>query len=175
VAAGELRSQPLSELVAELEAHGEAAFRRAHPHPYLLVLFAPQAFEEPARESTRQSRIPEIALPSMRPDVRRVIALRPGDAHRAAFTVGRTPDNDLVIPSTWISKRHAALSPHKGGLALEDLGSVNGTLLNGARLVARRGYRLETGDKIALWRFVFEYLELDALILMLREPTSPRG
>ncbi|HOX42360.1 MAG TPA: FHA domain-containing protein [Myxococcota bacterium] len=171
----ELASLPLSALQGELETQGEAPFRRAHPHAYLLVLFAPPSFDEPARAGTRQSRIPELALPSMRPDIRRVIELRPGPQSQGRVRVGRTPDNELVIPSTWISKRHAAFVPHRAGLALEDLGSVNGTLLNGAKLVAHRAYRLETGDKIALWRYVFEYLDPDALILMLREPTRPRG
>lgn len=57
-------------------------------------------------------------------------------------TVGRSKDAGLVIDDDQISRRHAQLKPIPDGLEVEDLGSSNGTFLNGQRLpkfIARNG------------------------------------
>ncbi|MGE5434078.1 MAG: FHA domain-containing protein [Candidatus Doudnabacteria bacterium] len=48
--------------------------------------------------------------------------------------IGRSPGADIVIGDDFVSGRHARLSPSGGGVALEDLESTNGTLLNGKRV-----------------------------------------
>lgn len=45
--------------------------------------------------------------------------------------IGRAADADLVIVDDTVSRRHAELSGDRGGLVLTDLGSSNGTTLNG--------------------------------------------
>ncbi|NJL58101.1 FHA domain-containing protein, partial [bacterium] len=47
-----------------------------------------------------------------------------------------------------VSRQHAAITRHEGGLYIEDLGSTNGTRINGFQLTARRKYRLRDGDEI---------------------------
>lgn len=49
-------------------------------------------------------------------------------------TIGRQADCDISIPSEEISRRHASLKPTPAGLAVEDLGSSNGTYINGKRV-----------------------------------------
>ncbi len=49
-------------------------------------------------------------------------------------TIGRAPENDLVIDHPSVSRRHAQLSVKTGELLIEDLGSSNGTFLDGVRL-----------------------------------------
>ena len=49
-------------------------------------------------------------------------------------TIGRTPDNDIVINDVLASRRHARLVTGPQGLVIEDLGSVNGTYVNGQRI-----------------------------------------
>jgi len=71
-------------------------------------------------------------------------------------TIGRFPENDLVLPETCISRRHCAIVVHAGsGCELHDLASKNGTLLNGQRLT--RPTWLVVGDTIGLCnrQFVF--------------------
>lgn len=82
------------------------------------------------------------------------------DQHRTSisgdgFTVGRRPENDLCISHNTVSGQHAALLLRDGNLCLKDLGSTNGTLLNGRRLVCGVVEPLNDGDVIHFGRTVF--------------------
>ena len=62
--------------------------------------------------------------------------------------IGRSPDADLVIGDDFVSSTHAKIVPTADGILLEDLGSTNGTLVNGQP--ATRPLRIEPGDVIEL-------------------------
>lgn len=49
-------------------------------------------------------------------------------------TIGRQADCDIAVPSEEISRRHAQVRPTPDGLLVEDLGSANGTFINGKRV-----------------------------------------
>ena len=68
--------------------------------------------------------------------------------------VGRDPGADVVIADTEISSRHASFAPVDGGVAVEDLGSTNGTFVNRQRLTGTR--QLQAGDRIQLGATVVE-------------------
>ena len=58
------------------------------------------------------------------------ISLRQGKS----FSIGRDPDNDLSISDNSVSRHHAVITPAIGGVRLQDLGSSNGTFVNGGRV-----------------------------------------
>jgi len=61
--------------------------------------------------------------------------------------IGRGPSNQVVIPDdTFTSRNHAWITFEDGEFWLEDLGSTNGTLLNGHPVVKRQV--LSSGDRI---------------------------
>ncbi len=60
--------------------------------------------------------------------------------------IGRTPGADIVIADDFISSQHARVVPSGEDAVLEDLGSTNGTVLNGQRLTAPQ--QLRPGDAI---------------------------
>lgn len=62
--------------------------------------------------------------------------------------IGRTPGADIVIADEFISSQHARVVPQGTGAVLEDLGSTNGTVLNGQRISAPT--LLDEGDEIEL-------------------------
>ena len=62
--------------------------------------------------------------------------------------IGRSPGADIVIDDDFVSGRHARVSPAGAEVVLEDLGSTNGTLLNGARVSAPQ--TLRPGDIIEI-------------------------
>src|SRR3954468_22363041 len=64
------------------------------------------------------------------PDTGRTMPITDG-----ALTIGRTEESTLVLHDGKVSRRHAALEPHPSGWTLlRDLGSANGTYVNGYRV-----------------------------------------
>ncbi len=51
------------------------------------------------------------------------------------FSIGRTPENDLFLDDTSLSRRHALIEEFDGAFNLSDCGSSNGTLINGRTIV----------------------------------------
>ena len=66
----------------------------------------------------------------------------------AGGTIGRSRDCDVVLDDTGISRHHAQIRPGRDGWVVEDLGSTNGVLLNGA--VVRGQQPLHPGDRVEL-------------------------
>jgi ABC-type multidrug transport system ATPase subunit/pSer/pThr/pTyr-binding forkhead associated (FHA) protein len=66
----------------------------------------------------------------------------------AAITIGRTPDNQIVVPHAQVSSRHAQILRRNGSLFVEDRGSANGTFVRGHRLGAGQQAPVENGEKI---------------------------
>lgn len=63
-------------------------------------------------------------------------------------TIGRIADNTVSIPEPHISKTHCRITLQGGGYVLEDLGSRNGTLINGTRIAAPTP--LQNGTRFSL-------------------------
>ena len=97
------------------------------------------------------------------------LIMRSGPTPGAAFTlegdqltIGRDSTNEIVINDAEVSRRHARLTFQGGKYVLEDLGSTNGTFVNGQRLagprVLKAGEVVSFGEQIVL---VFEAINLD--------------
>jgi hypothetical protein len=72
-------------------------------------------------------------------------ALRP-----TGVTLGRAPECEIVLASTQVSRRHATIKQEAMAWAIKDLGSSNGTFLNGERLEPNVSYRMNPNDEIML-------------------------
>jgi hypothetical protein len=69
------------------------------------------------------------------------------------LTIGRAADNDLVLPDSRVSRHHARISGRRGTLVYADLGSTNGSRVNGVpvgELVLGAGDRIEVGDTLII-------------------------
>ncbi len=72
------------------------------------------------------------------------------------ITLGRAGGTELCYPEdTGLSRQHLAIERDGDGWALRDLGSKNGTILNGARITARTP--LKPGDRITAGHLVLIY------------------
>ena len=71
------------------------------------------------------------------------------------ITIGRARSSDVFLPDQWLSRHHAAIEQKQGAYYLLDLGSKNGTLLNGERVSGDR--RLRDGDIITLGEHVLAF------------------
>ncbi len=67
---------------------------------------------------------------------------------RSTISIGRDPGNSVVINDPQISRQHARITPQGGLMVLEDLGSTNGTTVNGLRITG--AHTLAHGDEIGL-------------------------
>ena len=76
--------------------------------------------------------------------------LRPGSPPKAppgSIKIGRSSDNDIVIPDVLASRHHATLVPTPGGAEIRDNRSINGTFVNGARVDSAQ---LTEGDTVTI-------------------------
>ena len=68
---------------------------------------------------------------------------------------GRTAECDICLPSPAVSRRHAVFLSRNGEYGVKDMGSVNGTYLNGKKIT--KAMRLMAGDIIQIAGFIIEF------------------
>jgi pSer/pThr/pTyr-binding forkhead associated (FHA) protein len=73
-------------------------------------------------------------------------------------SIGRDADNDIVLADSKVSRRHARISLQEEAWVLEDLGTANGTILNGLPVASKT---LTSGDIFKIGEFTFRYIEKD--------------
>ena len=165
----------------------EQSFLQKHPHPFLIELltrkddtgsfmYSTEMLTNPAvggiRVLTKHS--PQCAIP---------VKHRGPAPFEAMITVGRAPNNDIVLRDNSVSKLHAYFEvPKEDALyVLLDNNSKNGTFLNGQRLRPQEKYALEDGFVIsfgARFSFVFRTavsLHVELVKRARKGPTSPRS
>lgn len=102
----------------------------------------------------------QIKLPEQTPHT------RPGGTSQAHVTandsakprtllIGRLRNCDFPLPSPLVSREHAHIICASGGIFIEDLGSTNGTFVNGRRLEKR--VALQKGDRVSIAAFSFVF------------------
>ncbi|MCB5166732.1 ATP-binding cassette domain-containing protein [Streptomyces bambusae] len=106
----------------------------------------------PAAPGYRNSRPSGVHSPGLTGTFRQPTSVRPLPA-RAPFRIGRGPGNDLVVDDLVVSRRHAELVAHADGTyEIVDLGSHNGTYLNGAPVTRAR---IGEGDIVGIGHSAF--------------------
>jgi pSer/pThr/pTyr-binding forkhead associated (FHA) protein len=72
-----------------------------------------------------------------------------------SISIGRAPDNDVVLNDAGVSRTHARIERKPSGWVLTDRASANGVALNGAAVIAAAPLR--EGDRIAVGPVTFEF------------------
>jgi hypothetical protein len=127
-------------LINLIEAHTEFVTGQK-PHRQTISMSPSQILVSAALRRDEQG--PSTVTPSTSPAVRptlqvalkseaRTHTLQPGLA-----SVGRDDVNDIVIPDPTVSKKHAIIECSPNGVFLKDLGSTNGTYVEGERITER--------------------------------------
>ncbi len=78
---------------------------------------------------------------------------------KAHFGIGRKPHNELQIDDSSVSKEHATILTVGNDQILEDLGSTNGTLVNGNKI---KKHILQNNDVIDIGRYQLRYINQKA-------------
>jgi len=97
------------------------------------------------------------AMPAVAPGTGMLVVVRGPNAgsryllDRDSTVVGRHPDAEIFLDDVTVSRHHAEFSHEEDGrIALRDLGSLNGSYVNGERVEQRS---LATGDEVQIGRF----------------------
>jgi predicted component of type VI protein secretion system len=105
------------------------------------MVIAPGQMASPFVSSSRSDgRLVVVASPTLVPGEER-------ELDSAPITVGRSSANDIELQGDeFASARHARFEPRGDGVWIHDLGSTNGTFVNGVKLNAPR--KLRVGDVV---------------------------
>ncbi|MDM9585877.1 FHA domain-containing protein [Nostoc sp. GT001] len=88
---------------------------------------------------------------------------------RGEWIIGRSPDSDLLLDSPDISRVHAKFFVKNGNYYFSDLGSRNGSIVNGKQAEKDRPYSLSDGDIIRIADYV---LILEAVAPVYEQPET---
>ncbi len=115
---------------------------------------------------TTGASVPEIRIESADGPHRRI------PLARERMTIGRSRESDIFLPDQWLSRHHAEIRREGDAYVLKDLGSKNGTMLNGESIADER--RLRHADVISLGehRLVFR---VDEMARAEEEAPAPEG
>lgn len=127
------RPDELAALTADLPTESRAA------RLVFGTVEAVSGFTVRLRRAWRAERLPKLLLP------------HPGSAH--PLRIGRDPANGLRLTHETVSRIHAELRRQGGVWVLRDLGSANGTTVNGRRVLGAAVVR--EGDQIGFGRMTF--------------------
>lgn len=136
------------------------------------IVVPPSAAASPAETVTQAVTAPTQAPPEL--ERTRLIAVPPKPKARLArksggsggpwdlmpheYEIGRSSSADIVIADLSVSGHHARLVPHGDGFAIRDLGSTNGTKVNGK--VTTGDHALRGGETITLGEVTLGYERL---------------
>jgi serine/threonine protein kinase len=83
--------------------------------------------------------------------------------NQVVINIGRNPDNDIVLPTEGVSRRHAQFKWTSTGWIIHDLGGINGTKLDGSRLRSGEADVYQAGSTIEIgpYKLVLEFPEAD--------------
>ncbi|MBX3467032.1 MAG: FHA domain-containing protein [Planctomycetes bacterium] len=145
----------LREFLERFGALDDAAFRASFNHPFLL------------QEG-------KLKVEGGGPADRHVFLLRP--AASGKVLVGRSPTADVSIPDQQVSSKHAELREQGGRWTIVDVGSTNGTLVDGKKLAPEAPQPLADGVPV---RFgpdaAFMFLGAESLLPLVRRMQRRQG
>ena len=87
------------------------------------------------------------------------------------LSLGRTTSSDVVINDYTVSKTHGRLRPNPtyDSVVVEDLGSTNGTWVNGRRLRSGQSETLHSGELLRCGRYIMTFLSAYDFLRVLTE------
>lgn len=161
----------LGDMVPLARALTEETFCQRHPHPFIL---GKEVVEEEFAFRTVVARESTLTAKTLEPPLRIrdwVLPIhKPGETPSAATRVfvGRAANNDLVIPHPTVSKLHAYFTKDQDKWWLVDVGSSNGTKMNGMRAPARARVSLHDGDTLLFGRCAFTFVSARRLFELMQ-------
>lgn len=146
-----------AQLRTALNKLGRAAYEQLYPEPFLVFLGVSGQLDAKISAETTTVSFQNDAPLEINSLVGRVFFLNKNGAVGSNVTVGRDAESDVPIPEYSISKRHCEFLFESGNISLRDLGSTNGTEVNGTRLAPGATLSLTGGETVMMGRFTFRF------------------
>lgn len=152
---------------------GQEEYRREYVRPVLLGLGLQGELvdERQRRRSGTLTHISEEAefLPASIVGRAWLLTKGPEGPQRAEVYLGRAAFNDVVVPEYTISNQHCHFKYQPGRVLMTDLGSLNGSSVDGERLLPQKPAILKDRSRLILGRAHFEYLTAATFFSMIQE------
>lgn len=159
---------PLTGFTADARSLPPEDFEEKHGDGFLLLTAAElRASTGPASTDVQLDGVPEPA--AERTAVLSLVVYplrRSGRSVGHLITIGRTANNDVVLPDVSVSRFHAFVKVEDGRFLLQDAGSTNGTTVNGSSVPAQGSgppVDLKAGDNVRVGHLEFTFVSGSAL------------
>jgi hypothetical protein len=168
-------SDSLDTLATQMATGGQLPFLDLHPSPFLVFISGPKSDVNPMNMVTDITDRTDQDEPLVAKYGDYVFAIHKSDRNfdESRISVGRARSNDIVIRSPKVSKYHAAFRSEGDRFLIEDLGSANGTRVNGRPVKSGEPAEVKSGDRIHFWRYEFELLWPQAMRAVLIQHNQP--
>jgi pSer/pThr/pTyr-binding forkhead associated (FHA) protein len=137
---------------------GEESFKRLYPWPFLVALGMAGEIEESRASGTSIINLTDSILERGRIAGRVFPLSKARDSPKGPITIGRTSENDVVIPEYSVSRKHCFIASVEGSYRVTDWGSANGTLVNEIDIGKMTPRALHGGEIITLGRLMLIFL-----------------
>jgi Fe2+ transport system protein FeoA len=146
-----------TEYKEELNRLGAPGFGRAYFQPVLVVLGMAGDMNDPRSDGGTGVVNVDAVFACGRLTGRVFTVVKPRNSSRGPITVGRTSENDIAIAEYSVSRRHCIIARVETEYRLTDMGSTNGTIVDGVRLAPSKPLRLRGGETISLGRLMLVF------------------
>jgi hypothetical protein len=166
-------AQYLIEFAAEYSSLGPTAFQVKYRGAVLVgVGLVARVADRPFTWKRRTlGAVPEDDVLEAGAIVDRVWRIRKAEGAQrgGAIAVGQSADNDIVLPEYTVSTHHATFGFDAAGMSITDLGSLNGTKVDGVLVEPLQPIRIKDRQQIIIGRILFDYLENPSFIAAVRQ------
>ena len=148
----------LEQFAEQFRDVGMESFRRLYPWPFLVALGMAGDLDSSNPSGTTIIKIADNVLERGRIAGRVFPLVKARYSPRGPITIGRTSENDVVIPEYSVSRKHCFIAVVDGDYRITDWGSANGTLVNERDIGKMTPHPLRGGEILTLGRLMLLFL-----------------
>ncbi|HEX7499849.1 MAG TPA: FHA domain-containing protein [Polyangia bacterium] len=148
----------LEQFAEQYQEVGTESFKRLYPWPFLVALGMAGDIEDGRGSGTSIINLADGVLERGRIAGRAFPLAKTRDSPKGPITIGRTSENDVVIPEYSVSRKHCFIATTAGSYRISDCGSANGTLVNEVDIGKMTPRVLQGGEVITLGRLMLLFL-----------------
>jgi len=148
----------LEQYAEQYRAVGAESFKRLYPWPFLTALGMAGNIEDGRGSGTSITNLADGVLERGRISGRVFPLVKSRYSPKGPITIGRTSENDVVIPEYSVSRKHCYIATAESGYHITDWGSANGTLVNEVDIGKMTPCSIRGGEIVTLGRLMLLFL-----------------